>query len=106
VVASPGGQNNSWRFREKSSKALDKTIPVGVVEEDAPQLDSAAYDVVQCTGCINATSMLTRPGHAFILARDDTEADQFYVQSRKAGQPIDLIIMDQVFQNRIKSLCS
>jgi hypothetical protein len=29
-------------------------IPVGVVEEDAPPLDSTAYDVVQCTRCINA----------------------------------------------------
>jgi hypothetical protein len=49
------GETTRGGLREKSGKAFDKAIPVGVIEEDAPPLDSTAYDVVQCTRCINAS---------------------------------------------------
>ncbi len=41
-------------LRQNSTKPFDKIVSVCIIRKYLPPLNSAAYDVVQCTGCINA----------------------------------------------------
>ena len=49
------GKTACGGLRQNSSKPFHKMIPVGIIKENLPPLNSTAYDVVQCTGCINAS---------------------------------------------------
>ena len=49
------GKTACGGLRQNGSKPFDKMIPVGIIKEDPPPLNSTTYDVVQCTRCVNAS---------------------------------------------------